>query len=363
MGVGTFYSEEKHLIVDNEFGNDIILKMSEEFEDNNRFSNVNDILNMFKKYDYQYDVEDIEQYIEIVEKNNIMFDFETWKENEIEMQREMLMETLGVNFSNRSSVVDNAVVIKNIEVIGGLFVTEIEIDFYGDNYHNAIIGTTVCEQLNEYIADGTDDNDFIMELVGELDSEIYNTLDNISDYINDIEIAYEKENLDDFLNSYEKVFELIKDMIKDISGYKETKQAQDFLNILANYEIQFKNIQKINLNEKEFFRKIVEEPFNKLTEYNILFNKILKMIKTDLNNLISVVDYKINVAFNKLIATNPIGLFRARTSNDTSETIKFYNSEEDMKKALEYLDESTRKYYLNNLKKYENKYKNNTLKQ
>ena len=99
------------------------------------------------------------------------------------------------------------------------------------------------------------------------------------------------------------------------------------------------------------FRDIIPDQVPKdknfafLFETSELYDRMYKLIKSDLDLLVENVDKEIIDYFNKLIVINDFGLFKIRTSSYTSETATYYNTEEDMKKVLSEIPEEDRRRF------------------
>jgi len=373
MGIGTFYSEDNNLIIDTDRDTQYYYDIKEDM-DGMEFKNLTEVVEYFqKKHGIEYQIEDVEY---LWDEDDNTFGFDKWLDDQIEMESDMYDpreyftdSNLNGNLLNETytGTVDNDVTVySELRAESKLFVTDIEVGVYGDNYHSAIMATPNSNMMQELVADtqGDHSEEFLMDLIYELDDEVGKFLYEISDStMNVTYYSYENRDIVEFIKNYEDMIEQIRNFIlTNNDDFKKSPDTLIVINLLNDYSkalntLKSKQSSTVEEDQPGLFDIIKKsEGLKILDDKNGLFDATLKLIKKDLDILENDVQSTITEYFNQLIITNPAESFRIRTSSYTSEAAYYYNREEDMKSALKGFPEEIQKTFNKNYKIYQEKW-------
>jgi len=270
-------------------------------------------------------------------------------------EKEGKYEILHKDFEEYESRIEqNLTVKKELRASSHLFAADIEVGVYADNYHSALMAVTDSELLNDYVWDtaGNMEEEDINELIFEIYPEVAEFLSEINDNKENISFAFNDEkDMENFIKNYEEMIEQIRNFIvNETAEYKNSEKTKEMIEFLSKYSSSIKQLKKeievTNLPDNELFENISKDKnFAFLFETSELYDRMYKLIKSDLDLLVENVDKEIIDYFNKLIVINDFGLFKIRTSSYTSETATYYNTEEDMKKVLSEIPEEDRRRF------------------
>jgi len=352
MGVGTFYNKNDNMIVDKELGMEFYNNIKEKIEDK-EFKSLAEVVAFFHKEGIEYEESSID-WLWDSELNE--FGVERWLDFEMENEMDMydasqLFVVDGkkvdlVKDTYAGSVESDITVYAELRAESELFASHIEVGTYDDNYHSAVMATSASETLNEYIndKDGDFSEDFMLDLLYELDDEVGKFMIEIKDETADLDFYSKKsvhQDINDYAKTYAEVIEQIKNFIvNENPNFKKLPEVLEMINKLNDYTKALNLLKsKISTTEEEklntLFETIQTNPeLEILSTTEGLYDTMYKLLKTDIDRLEVNVNNEIFEYFNKMIAYNEFGKFRVRTSSYTSEIAQYFNTEEDMKKAL-----------------------------
>jgi hypothetical protein len=374
MGVGTFYSTNDNMIVDKELGMEFYNNIKEKIEDK-EFKSLKEVIAFFHKEGIEYEEDSID-WLWDSELNE--FGVERWLDFEMENETDMydasqlfIVDGKNVDLvkdTYAGSVESDMTVYSELRAESELFASHIEVGTYDDNYHSAVMATSASEALNEYIndKDGDFSEEFMLDLLYELDDEVGKFMIEIKDETADLDFYSEKsvhQDINDYTKTYAELIEQIKNFIvNENPNFKKLPEVLKMINKLNDYTKALNLLKsKISSTTEEelntLFETIQTNPeLQILSTTEGLYDTMYKLLKTDIDRLETNVNNEIFEYFNKMIAYNEFGKFRVRTSSYTSEIAQYFNTEEDMKKVLSELPKEVQSVFKRDVATYKKKW-------